>query len=59
MGVELLVCLSTSLRGSLKRPLNLRLVSPMFCLTVVTLYRVDNVFGVAVDVMIKVAEHSF
>ena len=53
MGLELLVCLSTGLRCSLKRSLSLRLVSPMYCLTVVTLHHVHNVFGVAVNVMIN------
>ena len=55
MGLELLVCLSTGLRCSLKRSLSLRLVSPAYVLfvTVVTLYHVDNVFGVAVNVMIN------
>ena len=56
MGLELLVCLSTGLRCSLKRSLSLRLVSPMsfvLFVTVVTLYHVDNVFGVAVTVMIN------
>ena len=32
VGLELLVCLSTGLRCSLKRSLSLRLVSPMYCL---------------------------
>ena len=32
VGLELLFCLSTGLRCSLKRSLSLRLVSPMYCL---------------------------
>ena len=32
VGLEVLVCLSTGLRCSLKRSLSLRLVSPMYCL---------------------------
>ena len=32
VGLELLVCLSTGLRCSLKRSLSRRLVSPMYCL---------------------------
>ena len=54
VGLELLVCLSTGLRCSLKRSLSRRLVSPMYCFfLVVTLYHVDNVFGVAINVMIN------
>ena len=54
VGLELLVCLSTGLRCSLKRSLSRRLVSPIvLSVTVVTLYHVDNVFGVAVNVMIN------
>ena len=59
MGLELLVCLSTGLRCSLKRSLSLRLIGFSYVLfvTVVTLYHVDNVFGVAVNVMIN--KYSF
>ena len=32
VGLEMLVCLSTGLRCSLKRSLSRRLVSPMYCL---------------------------
>ena len=60
MGLELLrfVCqqTSTGLQCSLKRSLSLRLVSPrsyVLFVTVVTLYHVDNVFGIAVNVMIN------
>ena len=54
MGLELLVCLSTGLRFSLKRSLSRRLVSPMYCfVTVLTLYHKDKVFGIAVNVMLN------
>ena len=43
VGLELLVCLSTGLRCSLKRFLGPRLI--------VVIYHVDNVLGVAVNVM--------
>ena len=50
VGLELLVCLSTGLRCSLKRSFGF---SYVLFVTVVTLYHVDNVFGVAVSVMIN------
>ena len=64
MGLELLVCLSTGLRCSLKRSLSQSEFrkevfkstfgfSYVLFVTVVTLYHVDNVFGVAVNVMIN------
>ena len=58
VGLELLVCLSTGLRCSLERSLSRRF--GFFCVlfvTVVTLHHVDNVFGVAVNVMIN--KYSF
>ena len=49
VGLELLVCLSTGLLCSLKRSG----FSYVLFLTVVTLYHVGNVFGVAVNLMIN------
>ena len=51
VGLELLVCLSTGLRCSLKR--STFGFSYVLFVTVVTLYHVNNVFGVAVNVMVN------
>ena len=52
--LELLVCLSTGLRCSLKRSFKLTFgFSYVLFVTVVTLYHVYNIFGVAVNAMIN------
>ena len=53
VGLELLVCLSTGLRCSLKRSKSAFGFPFVFFVTVVTLYHVDNVFVVAVNVMLN------
>ena len=49
VGLEMLVCLSTGLRCSLKRSLSRRLVSYVLF----ALYRVNNVFRLTVNVMMN------
>ena len=52
VGLEMLVCLSTVLRCLLKRSLSRRLVQSLI-VTTVSLFHVNDVFRVAVDVMIN------
>ena len=54
VGLELLVCLSTGLRMFVEAVLKSTFgFSHVMFVTVVTLYHVDNVFGVAVNMMIN------
>ena len=54
VGLELLVCLSTGLRCSCEAVFKSTFgFSYVLFVTVVTLYHVDNVFGVAVNVIIN------